>query len=521
MKTLPIFLSVTLAGLTACSVISKGKDTVGGGAKDKLGDEAGDADDSPVGDMPDVPGSKLEADDDDPPHVSRGIERLDKMEVALKAKEWLTYTELSHEMWKLTLKDGNYDDTDKKGAIVDRLLVLDAAAYKAYGGEVYALIGKGKPKRVLKGLPSEASEVANALEDACDQLPDPKSRIDQERLQKTLSEIDAAIEKGKKIDKRVFRSYLEDSPDVANVLIPCDIKRKEVSTVAGDTYVPGPLAGQVPGGIKSKKMCGVSEFSFEAPAIGGGQFGPYLYNLSGYAKKVPCNKLKKKNKFPGYLKGAVQAYRRDNKDPDNEMVFVIDGAPFVSRNDDGELNKYQPMKVYSREFDESVHPCGGDKVMCELYRDDGVHVTFNAMEFALQRAAVHAGKDVAACKKQLGVAKERSEEIAAFRKTDSWDAEMAYLTRYSGKLDNKEFLAAAADRGERAEDRLESGYCKKRQKPDKVVGGDTEDAGDDTAGDDTADDDTADDDTADDDTAEDAPVKKSKKGKGKKKKRND
>jgi hypothetical protein len=511
MKILPFLVAVGLSGLAACSIISQGKDSVGDGAADKLGDKAGDVtDDAPVS----VPGSKLKADDDDPPHVGRGIERLEKMEVALKAREWLTYTELSHEMWKLTLKDHNYDDTKKKGAIVNRLLELDAAAYKTYGGEVYALIGKGKPKRVLEGLPSEASEVANALEDACDQLPDAQSRIDQERLQKTLADIDAAIAKGKEIDKRVFRSYLEDSPDVANVLIPCDIKRKEVTTVAGDTYVPGPLAAQLPGGIKSKKMCGVSEFNFEGPAIGGGQFGPYLYNLSGYAQKIPCSKLKKKNKFPSSLKDAVAAYRADNKDPDNEMVFVTDGSPFVTRNDDGELNRYQPMKVYSREFSESVHPCGGDKVMCELYRNDGVHVTFNWMEFALQRAAAHAGKDVAACKKQLGVAKERSDEIAAFRKTDSWDAEMAYLTRYSGKLDNKEFLAASADRGELAEDRLESGYCKKRQKPDKIVASDSQDAGDETAGDDTAGDDEA-----DDGVVKKTKSKKKKKKKNKKKKR--
>ncbi len=500
MKILPFLLSVGLSGLAACSIISQGKDSIGDGAPDKLGDKAGDVtDDAPVK----IPGSKLEADDDDPPHVSRGIERLEKMEVALKAKEWLTYTELSHEMWKLTLKDHNYDDTDKKGAIVDRLLELDAAAYKAYGGEVYALIGKGKPKRVLDGLPSGASEVANALEDACERLPDPRGNIDQDRLQTTLAEIDAAIAKGKKIDKRVFRSYLEDSPDVANVLIPCDLKRREVSTVAGDTYIPGPLAAQMPGGLKYKKMCGVSEFNFEAPAIGGGRFGPYLYNLSGYAKKVPCNQLKKKNKFPRALKDAVAAYRADNKDPHGEMVFVTDGSPFVTRNDDGELNRYQPMKVYSREFSESIHPCGGENVQCEAYRDDGVHVTFNRMEFALQRAAVHAGKDVDACKKQLGLAKELSAEIATRRASDDWNSEMAYLTRYSGKLDDKQFGAAAADRGERADDRLESGYCKKRQKPDRIVASDAQDAGDDAAG---------------DDAAGDEPVKKTK-SKSKKKKR--
>jgi hypothetical protein len=462
MRTLPIVLSVGLAGLTACSIISKGKDSVGGGASDKLGDAAGEAaEDSPVSDVP-----GLEADDDDPPHVVGALRQLDDMEKNIKDRDWERYARESRSFNNvLLLKDG-WKGEKKHGKIKKRMAALDAAAFKAFGGRVAKLVGNGK--RILDDADPDAVEAAVAAVAACDAATSIQTTGRGEAkndLAKAMKAYDKAVRRALKMDERAFRFYVnlnDDRVDVATEILECESRLAAVGDQFGDEYEP-----EVAPKSEVVVACGSMRWLAGGIQTGAGSFAPYERIAGGaeYAQKIPCKQLKKKSKFPKSLKTAVAQFKEYYEVKD--VVFVTEGAPYVEEDDeDLRLWKYQVLMAYSKEFTFPGNPCGGtdEKLFCEAGGSKGARA-YNEMEHHLDRARFHAGRAPDRCKQHLKDAVRNWEGFSAMmeemKKSKEWIGGATYRTKKGEKLKEKDFVASFEEKAGQADEQLTEKYCAK------------------------------------------------------------
>jgi len=471
MKTLPIVLSVGLAGLAACSVISKGKDSVGSGASDKVGDAASDAageavEDSPVADVP-----QLKPDDDDPPHVVGALNRLDAMEKNIKDHDWERYARESRDFNNILLFKDGWEGEKKRGKIKKRLAALDAAAFKTFGGRVSKLVGSGK--RIIKDADPDAVEAAVAAVAACDAATSISTTGQGEAkndLAKAMKAYDKAVSRALKMDKEAFRFFVEsgdDHVDVATEILECEARLTAVGEQFGDEYEP-----EVAPKSETIVACGSMRWLAGGIQTGGGSFATYERIPGGaeYAEKIPCKQVKKKNKIPGGLKAAAAEWKEYYEI--KNVVFETDGAPYVEENDDDlRLWRYQVLMAYSKEFTFPGNPCGGteEKLFCEAGGSKGARLA-NEMEHHLDRARFHAGKAPDRCKQHLKDAVKNWEGFSSMmeemKKGKEWISGATYRTKKGEKLKEKDFVASFEERAGQADEHLTEKYCARRQSDD-------------------------------------------------------
>lgn len=467
MRTLPIVLSVGLAGLAACSIISKGKDSVGGGAPDKLSDAAGGAaDDSPVADVP-----QLEPDDDDPPHVVGALKRLDEMEKYIKDRDWERYAGESRDFNTILLLQDGWKGEKKHGKIKKRLAALDAAAFKTYGGRVAKLVGSGK--RILEDADPDAALAAVAAVAACDAATSIRTTGQGEAkndLAKAMKAYDKAVSRALKMDKRAFRFYVEandERVDVATKILECESRLAAVGEQVGDEYEP-----EVAPKSEGVVACGSVRWLAGGIQTGGGSFATYERIPGGAesAEKIPCKQLKKKSKVPKALKNAVAEFKEYYEM--KNVVFVTEGAPYVEENDDDlRLWRYQVLMAYSKDFTFSGNPCGGtdEKLFCEAGGSKGARA-YNEMEHHLDRARFHAGRAPDRCKQHLKDAVKKWEGFSTMmeemKRSKEWIGGATYRTKQGVKLKEKEFVASFEEKAVQADEQLTEKYCARAQADD-------------------------------------------------------
>src|SRR6266545_7722464 len=119
-----MFAALALAG---CSIIGGG--TAQLGVPKKPGHES-----RPVADAGGaaVPGTKTTVDKDDPPHVARAIERLDKMQQLIGARKFAEYARESRDFNGIFMFHDGWSGEAKRDVMRKRLDELDAAAFKAF-----------------------------------------------------------------------------------------------------------------------------------------------------------------------------------------------------------------------------------------------------------------------------------------------------------------------------------------------------------------------------------------------------
>jgi hypothetical protein len=93
---------------------------------------------------------------------------------------------------------------------------------------------------------------------------------------------------------------------------------------------------------------------------------------------------------------------------------------------------------------------------------------YNRLEFSLERAAVHAGGKPELCRDHLKAVKAHAEWFETFHaeavQKRTWVAGASYKTKQGTKLSEKQLIAAFADNGKLAEDRMTEKYCRKPAK---------------------------------------------------------
>ena len=466
MRWTSILLPVGLAGLAACSIISKGKDTVGGGATDELGDAAGDAAGEAAGDSPvaDVP--QLSPDDDDPPHVVSALKRLDEMEKYIKERNWDSYARESRDFNGTILFQDGWKGEKKRGKIKKRLAALDAAAFKSFGGRVSKLVGSGK--RITEVSDADAVEAAVLAVKACTDAA--RQTIDrseaQGNLDKGMKAYEKAIARALKLDKDAFRFYAEandERVDVPTRIMECEARLVQVGQEIGDEYEPEKAPES-----EMEVACGSMRWLADGVQTGGG-FAPYSRTVGGaqFAEKIPCKQLKKKDKVPRALRAAIKEWEEEYGIKD--AVFVTDGAPYVEEDEsDYRLHRYQILVAYSKSFTFAGNPCGGKeaKLFCEAGGSKGAR-NYNEMEHHLDRAQFHAGVAPDRCKDHLKGAVKNWENfqsiMESLKKSGDWISGATYRTKKGDKLKEKEFIASFKEKGELADERLFDKYCTKAQ----------------------------------------------------------
>lgn len=470
MKTLPSLLAVSLTGLAACSIISQGKDSLGDGASDKLGDAAGDkaseaAGDSPVADVPQV-----KADDDDPPHVVRALERLDEMEKNIKDRDWARYARESRDFNGTILFQDGWKGERKLGKIKKRLAALDAAAFKAFGGRVSKLIGSGK--RVTKEIDADAFEAGVAALDACQTAAGTTTTGTgdaKNKLAESIKAYEKASARALKMDKAVFRYFGDSGGRHMTVDMPTKILECEAELIAADLQFGDEYEPEVAPETEAITACGSMRWLAGGIQTGGGTFAPYERVAGGaeYPQKIPCKKVKKKGKVPRTLGNAIAQWKDYYEIKD--VVFETEGAPYIDENDDDlRLWRYQVVMAYSKSFKFSGNPCGGteEKLFCEAGGSKGARA-YNVMEHHLDRARVHAGKAPDRCKEHLKGAVKSWESfssmMADMKKSKSWISGATYRTKKGAKLPEKDFVASFEEKASNADDKLTEKYCARAQ----------------------------------------------------------
>ncbi len=212
---------------------------------------------------------------------------------------------------------------------------------------------------------------------------------------------------------------------------------------------------------KVVEVCGRFPFIVEAEWVRAKKFGPYQYNVRGDLEKLPCDKLVKKNKFGKEVADAVAAMRKDQEDP--SIIVVQTDKPYEGSKDTGERDRFLPLMAYSKHMKGLDGPCGAG-YQCEA---GGFEVpgTWNKLEHALARAAVHAGKDEARCKAQLKIAASKitwfAQEHELHGKLPYWK-KMKYVNRAGDtKLDAAGLEKHFAAREALIKERTAGTYCAK------------------------------------------------------------
>ena len=445
--------------LTGCSMLASGQAKLGGGGG------APEVPDRPGG-APTIDAPRVEPDEDDPPHVRSALDRLDKMEKLIAARDWASYARESASFQGLLLFQNGYEGEKKRDAIKRRLDALDAAAFETFGGRLHAMVGAGA--RITEGMDGDAAEAAVHAVDACKNAAATQTtgRGDAiTELKKRIAEYRKAAERAQKFDENALRYYGSrpdgsGTVDVPTALLACEANLLAAATQFEDEYEP-----EVAAQIETEKGCGVIEWLADGVQVGSGKFAAYSRTAGGmsYAERVPCGKLKKKNRYPKALRAAV-AELADHLDLKvKDLVVVTDGKPYIEQDDDDyRLHRYQKLIAYSKKFTFSKNPCGGEKVFCEAGGSRSIEA-YNRLEHHLDRAAAHAGENPDLCKSHLKQAKERAAWFADFHagavKSGSWIKGATYRTKKGATLEEPDLIKSFETKATLADDRLLQKYC--------------------------------------------------------------
>lgn len=448
-----MFAVVGLLALTGCSLIGKGKSGVSSSVPGASG----------------LPGGGPKAEASDPGPVQNAIERLDKMEKLIEARTFGQYAGESRRFNSELLFEDSLKDAKKRGAIQNRLVQLDAAAFKAFGGRLAAV---GDAKRVLK-LDNATAQAATELIDSCDEAAKTQSSGPgaAAELAKRIRAYEAQLARLSKMDATALRYYGETNTRYGTIDIPTRLMLCETALVDTEAHYADAYEEESASSGQVETDCGVVDWSVRGVAIGRGKFAPYERTEGGasYPERMACNKLQKKSKYPASLRAAAQDLAEFMGMKLGDLVIVLDGAPKIETNED-DLNvyRYQYLKAYSKQWKFSGNACGKDKMLfCEAGGSKGAKA-YNQLEHALARATVHAGKSPDRCNQHLQIAKAAATDFAEFRadsiKRGSWQSGATYKTKKGEKLPEKEFVAAFEAKGKLADDRIVEKYCAKPQK---------------------------------------------------------
>ena len=447
-------IALSLVGLTSCSLIAKGKASLGGGSS------ANPTTSAPVANVPQV-----KSDDSDPPHVRTALDRLDHMQQLIASKDFGPYARESREFQATFLFHEGWQGEKKHDAMKQRLDALDAAAFKAFGGRLYEVVGNGK--RETTGVDPDAVDAAEQMVDACQGAAKMSTTGEGEAsaaLQVKVTAYEKAIARVKKIDAKAFRYYGDAKKsgmiDVPTRLLECEADLVGVVARFADEYAP-----EVAGTAAVEKGCGVIEWLADGVQIGSGTFAGYTRTAGGnsFVAKVECNKVPKADRYPGALADAVKEFKEHIEK--KNVVIVTDGKPYVEANDeDLHLYRYQKLLAYAKDFELSSNPCGSLKLFCEAGGSRGA-AAYNQLEHHLDRAAVHAGTDPERCKAHLKQAKAEADGFEQLHtdlvKRKEWVTGATYKTKKGAELSEKDFISSFAEKGKLADDRLLEKYCAK------------------------------------------------------------
>jgi hypothetical protein len=384
---------------------------------------------------------------------------LEGLAKRIEAGEMAMYALESHrEHAKLAFMEDRWREPKQDALVAKRLAELDAIAYKKYP-RVAANVGDGSRVREAD---EDAVEAAKKMISACQAVASIRgsSEMGKEIADKTGA-YEKEIARVKKLDPKAFH-YLGENVDVPADMLSCEHGIAETSGYASDRYVPE-TAGPAP----TEKICGMVDVLIDGVQLGGGRFAPYTRTVGGRQamEELDCKKLAKKNKYPKPMAAAVKEVAEDMDIKLSDMTIVAKGAPYIKADDDdGRLHRYQIVTVYSKSFTTAGNPCGKGKTFCEAGGSRGA-TAYNMAEFALERAAFHAGKDADKCKKFLEEVKTQATWFAQFRdesiKSKSWITGATYKTKKGEKLPEAKFVAAFAKKGQDAEEMLDNKYCRK------------------------------------------------------------
>jgi hypothetical protein len=457
-----------LLGLAACSLIGKGGSSLDGrdrpGALDSVGDAA-DRGSSPVADVP-----KLEGDEDDPPHVVEGLDRLNNLEKYIGERAWDRYARESRDLNDTLLRKDGWKGEKKRGAMKKRLLALDAAAFKTFGGRLHRTVGTGA--RITTDVDADGMEAAAMALTKCEEAAKTTTtgRGDaKDTLEANIAAYEKAIARARKVDKKAFRYYAEHDGwtiDVPTKMLECEVKLVALADQYGDEYEP-----EVAAETGEEKGCGSMNWLASGVQIRAGRFAPYSRTEGGanLPEKMSCKKLKKKSKFPRALAAAVAEFKRYHQIPD--AVVTTEGRPYIEEKDDDlRLYRYQALVAYSRKLTFAANPCGGgEKLFCEAGGSKGAR-EYNELEHHLDRAQVHAGRAPDRCKKHLESAVKNWEAFQELYKelnrSKQWVSDSTYKTKKGAKLKAKAFIATFEKKATLADERLLEKYCKRAQSDD-------------------------------------------------------
>jgi hypothetical protein len=383
---------------------------------------------------------------------------LENLAKRIEAGDMAMYALESHrEHSKLAFMEDRWRDPPQDKLVAERLAVLDAAAYKKYP-RVAANVGDGA--RVREADP-DAIDAAKKMIAACQAVASIRGSDDMTKeLADKMAVYEKEIARVKKLDPTAFH-YLGENVDIPADMLSCEHGIAQTSGYAEDRYVPetAPQAA-------NEKRCAMVDFLIDGVQIRGGNFAPYTRTVGGRQamEELACKKLAKKSKYPKPMAAAVKEFADDIGLKLSEMAIVVKGKPYVEEDeDDGRLHRYQILTAYSKNFEFSGNPCGKGKTFCEAGGSRGAQA-YNMAEFALERAAAHAGNDVDKCKKFLEETKSRAEWFVEFRadaiKSKSWITGATYKTKKGELLPEAKFVAAFAKLGKDAEDKLDNKFCR-------------------------------------------------------------
>jgi len=224
--------------------------------------------------------AKPKVDDDDPPHVARAIERLDKMQQLIAEKRWAEYARESRDFNGIFMFHDGWSGEKKRDAMRARLDALDASAFKAFGGRLAPLVGDAK--RVTK-LDGDAVEAGAAAVEACHHAAGMSTTGQGEAAAKLATAITAyekQLQRAAKMEPQVFH-YFGEAPKSGTVDIPTELMECEVDLVAADTQFADEYAPEVVPKTETERGCGTVDFLIDGVQTGSGTFAPYSRTAGG------------------------------------------------------------------------------------------------------------------------------------------------------------------------------------------------------------------------------------------------
>jgi hypothetical protein len=460
MSNVRVIAGLSLIVLSSCSMFGSlsAQGSPGGGAKSSG---------SPASEPSKIAGPSVQKDASDSPDVEHSIKRLAHMEQMIGAREFVKYAQESRDFQAAFLRRGWLADEKKHDVIKARLDALDAAAFAAFGGRLAKL---GDARRVVK-LDSDAVEAAQTAVETCTQASKMSAAGNSSAgadLAKAIGVYEKAMARAVKLDANALHYDGERTNggtiDVPTQLMECEVALVGTTTQFEDEYIPEPA---VDAGFELG--CGLVEWTAEAVQIGNGQFAAYTRSVSTTSalKPVPCKSIPARSNAPKGLAGASGQFAEHIEMRARDLIEVVHGQPTIEVNkEDLHTYRYQRMRAYSKVHKFDKNPCG-DKIFCEAGGSE-VMAAYNRMEFAFERATAHAGNNPELCKGHLKTAKMRAEWFEPFRAGSiakhDWIAGATYKTKKGAKLSEKQLIAAFAEAGQRADDRLDDRYCNKPAK---------------------------------------------------------